>query len=74
MFTSRPLFDDRASDEEVMTALTGEAKLPYEAFPALWDNFNNSDARQLVEGLLQRRPEQRISAAEALGLCHNLYL
>ncbi|KAK9817191.1 hypothetical protein WJX72_010853 [[Myrmecia] bisecta] len=72
LFTGRQLFADNFSDEDVMAMLLGLKALPFEADPSLWVLFRDSQAANLVKGLLQRQPEDRLLIRELLSAAANL--
>ncbi|CAK0761588.1 hypothetical protein CVIRNUC_002875 [Coccomyxa viridis] len=72
LLTGRPLFGDAFSDEDVVMALLGFKPLPFEADPSLWVLFTESQAAVLLQGLLTRRAEQRLTVSKALHIMATL--
>eukprot|EP00884_Botryococcus_braunii_P011943 jgi/Botrbrau1/2074/Bobra.0047s0036.2 len=66
LFTGRPLFGENFADEQVAAMLLGFRPLPFESDPSLWVLFRDAKAAQLVQGLLVRQPDKRLTAAQAL--------
>ncbi|KAK9797447.1 hypothetical protein WJX73_007622 [Symbiochloris irregularis] len=72
LFTGKPLFGDNIADAEVAAMLMGTERLPFEAEPRLWEQFEKYQAFRLVNGLLTRRPDERLTAAQALEIAEQL--